>query len=299
MLFIKRCNCISKKLMWSLQARTDAFLRRRKRASRLASFLQVRPSGTQRGSITVEAALVFPIFLAAVCCFVGLGQLLLVEAEVQYSVSQTAKVCAKQRALAELDEEASGKGGAASGDAAAVFRQQFAANAVCANLIAGGRRGIRVTLEQPGEGRVRVRARYTLKLLLPFFPQFSFAREARVTRQIYVGYVERGGDGASDSGGGIVYVAQNGSVYHTSPTCTHICLSISGAAAVQRTMREGHYEACEKCIETGENYSALYVTASGDCYHATLGCSGLKRTIHAVKKSELSGLKLCSRCAGR
>ena len=58
-----------------------------------------------RASVTVEASLVFPIFLCAVACFIGLAQMILVETEVHYAVSQTAKICAKQQMFSLIPEE--------------------------------------------------------------------------------------------------------------------------------------------------------------------------------------------------
>ena len=57
------------------------------------------------------------------------------------------------------------------------------------------------------------------------------------------------------------------------------------------------YAACEKCIHKGSSLSAIFVTAYGDCYHSTLGCSGLKRTIKAVRLKDVGRLRPCSRCA--
>lgn len=43
-------------------------------------------------------------------------------------------------------------------------------------------------------------------------------------------------------------------------------------------------------------YSPVY-DEYGDCYHSTLGCSGLKRTIKAVRLKDVGRLRPCSRCA--
>lgn len=56
-------------------------------------------------------------------------------------------------------------------------------------------------------------------------------------------------------------------------------------------------DGCEKCIHKGSSLSAIFVTAYGDCYHSTLGCSGLKRTIKAVRLKDVGRLRPCSRCA--
>lgn len=81
----------------SLQARVIRWIfHKRKRASCF---------GSCRASVTVEASLVFPIFLCAVACFIGLAQMILVETEVHYAVSQTAKICAKQQMFSLVPEE--------------------------------------------------------------------------------------------------------------------------------------------------------------------------------------------------
>lgn len=96
-----------------------------------------------------------------------------------------------------------------------------------------------------------------------------------------------------------VYVTETGSVYHEDPECTHLKLSIQevdiSALAMLRNNHGGIYHACERCggaVEAGR----VYITKEGDRYHSSLSCSGLKRTVRQVPRSELEHKRACSKC---
>lgn len=96
-----------------------------------------------------------------------------------------------------------------------------------------------------------------------------------------------------------VYIAQNAKVYHVSRECTHIRLSITECEAWQvETLRNAsgsRYLPCELCVTGGQ--SRFYVAQTGERYHQKLGCSGLKRTITVMQRSEAEKLyKMCTRC---
>lgn len=57
-----------------------------------------------------------------------------------------------------------------------------------------------------------------------------------------------------------------------------------------------HYTACEICSRNQEPSGSVYVTKQGNRYHNLGSCSGLKRTVRLVKESEASKLPCCSRC---
>ena len=97
-----------------------------------------------------------------------------------------------------------------------------------------------------------------------------------------------------------VYVAENGSVYHTDPNCTHIHLSIQkvdrGSLGSRRNEYGEKYSPCEHCHGGGGD--TVYITGEGNRYHSSLDCSGLKRTVHETTLEEAGDLRPCSRCGG-
>lgn len=96
------------------------------------------------------------------------------------------------------------------------------------------------------------------------------------------------------------YVTETGSVYHTNKECTHILLSIKETTAREvlrlRNDQGEKYTPCEKCGDI-ENID-LYITSEGNRYHGSLLCSGLKRTVYEIAFDEAKekGYNACSRC---
>lgn len=104
----------------------------------------------------------------------------------------------------------------------------------------------------------------------------------------------------SEGEGSICYITEEKDVYHTSPQCTHLKLSISGTAYEElERYRNGDgskYKQCEKCIASGDTCDYVYIALQGEKYHSALSCSGLKRTVYAVEESQTEGRRKCSRC---
>jgi len=100
----------------------------------------------------------------------------------------------------------------------------------------------------------------------------------------------------------IVYITEHGRVYHLNKECSHLNLSIKEAHIDDikelRNDAGGKYKECEICdkYEIGLENHKVYITDYGDRYHKSLGCSGLKRTIKAIPKSEVGDRSPCKRC---
>lgn len=105
-------------------------------------------------------------------------------------------------------------------------------------------------------------------------------------------------DNGKETSGEYVYVTETGSVYHEDPECTHLKLSIEQVnKEALETMRNNNgaiYHECEKC--KGEQGDIVYITKEGTRYHNSLSCSGLKRTVKQVLKEDAGELRACSKC---
>lgn len=123
---------------------------------------------------------------------------------------------------------------------------------------------------------------------------------SRYYGRAWTGYEVGGGSGNEETEQN-VYVTDNGSVYHTSRYCTHLQLTISTCNVDEiknKSNEDGNkYRACLVCGLNCEG-GKYYITADGECYHSTINCPGLKRTVDVVPLSQVGGRLKCSRCGG-
>lgn len=97
----------------------------------------------------------------------------------------------------------------------------------------------------------------------------------------------------------VVYMTENGEVYHENRNCTHLKLSIREVTRLEAESAKNQwgtsYSPCEKCRPKPLDWN-LYITDEGDRYHSSAECSGLKRTVFSVPRSRVAGYRACSRC---
>lgn len=98
-----------------------------------------------------------------------------------------------------------------------------------------------------------------------------------------------------------VFVTPTGVVYHRSRNCTHLKLSVSSTpASVMAELKNEqgeHYRPCERCHAKLEGM--LYITGEGNRYHGDISCSSLRRSVRSLSLSQAQFLYgPCSRCGG-
>lgn len=100
----------------------------------------------------------------------------------------------------------------------------------------------------------------------------------------------------------VVYVAETGEVYHMDAMCTHLFLSVRQVSLQEayrsRNSKGEKYSLCEYC-EKMEEKNTVYITDTGNRFHYKRKCTGLKRTVFEVPVNKTGRYRACSRCAGK
>lgn len=257
------------------------------RVLRLGKSVSSRP----RGSLTVEAALCLPLFFLAAL----LLMLLLETAALSVKIRGAARYAAQATAAAQIENPVVLDRGKLQAD----LISALGAGRVDENILIGGRSGISVDKSEmdPVTGVGFVRWKYRVRMPFPVFGSPIGDYEGEVKFKAWNGFHSAGAAGEEE----MVYVTENGIVYHRNPSCTHLALSVTPVSvrdlASCRNQDGKRYHVCEKCGGQIPETGVVYIAKDGDKWHADPDCSGLKRTVEKVPVSQAGGRGPCSRCS--
>lgn len=257
----------------------------------------------KKAALTVETAIVLPVFMFFCIAVVFFIQIFSMHTEIQGGLYRTARSLASNLLIVQtgMRDGIAGAEEAASFISIASARQQVADYAeeqlnqsVC---LKGGVDGLSFYYSSFSEDMIDLIVHYEVELPYLFGINITFPVVQRCRMHAWVG---SDGSGQADEAEEMVYVTETGRVYHKNSQCSHLKLSIqtvgSFELAARRNESGGKYYPCEKCAPDGLTGAAGYVTGDGNRYHNTLSCSGLKRTILVVPKSQVNGKSACLRC---
>lgn len=252
------------------------------------------------GTLTVEAAIVVPLFLFFMIAVLQYGAVMETAVKFGTAMSETGK----EMAVAAYIEKYGGETDRVTEITAAALSAVYAKNKVMQR--SGDTSAVRnanmvFSSFLKKEEMIDLVLTYQIKTPIASIslPGNFFLQRAKVrawTGRVPSGESEADGEGKTDSE--LVYVTETGSVYHDDPDCTHLKLSIRpiDLDKVQNVRNSGGeiYHACEKCGASASG--TVYITNEGNRYHSSLTCSGLKRTVHQVSREEAENLPPCSKC---
>lgn len=251
-------------------------------------------SASDRGSMTLEASLIVPIFLIVLLMLTSAGEIFMIHEQISHGICEAAK----RSAANEYQLRKKGmSGGSLSGlSVKATFLDCVNRKFLDKSALIGGSAGVaaacKLTLTSKGEQIVSVR--YHIRRKMPFLSTQWATFEQKIRQKSMTGYVPDGDELKE----GYVYITPHQAVYHKDLSCTHLALDISVDEDVSKYLnKQTSYKACDKCTkhQKGE-ISCVYIAKEGEAYHTDLTCSGLKRTVKQVDLSTLKGMKPCQRC---
>ncbi len=242
-----------------------------------------------KASMTIEAALTIPVFFFAVLSLVYLMEVQAIRTTIHAAALNAAKICTEDTAVVsilnpiKLESE---------------MVKFIGSEKMNRSIISGGSSGLHcgTSYLSPLSGELKIIVKYNIKMPFPGFMNLTAKCKEELKLSSWNGFIKRGMESEDNQ---IVYITETGWVYHEDYNCTYLQLSIQFVPYEDlwkiRNEEGGKYYKCEKCVH-GDAMPGVYITNSGNKYHNSLSCSGLKRTIYAIPKSEAFGRGGCSRC---
>lgn len=270
-----------------------------------------------KGAMTVEAALVFPLFVFAFVAFLHIAKLMYLQEKIHNGICEVAKEASSYGYIVkDLQEEenrvretvSQGVKQFTDGAAMKIRLQSYVSKEeIEKSCIKGGWSGISLKYSSfmREKDKVEIVAVYNYTFPLPFFHLKPIKILQRAGIRAFVGTYRIGNgnknheDNESEE---MVYVTHTGTVYHYNQNCSHLKLTIFETSYKNvgelRNAYGGKYKSCEKCVRNKDLSTSvlLYIAKDGDKYHLNRGCSGLKRTIYEVPLSSVEQRQPCSRC---
>lgn len=279
----------------------------------------------EEASLTVEAALVLPIFLYFVLAFLYFIQIFTVQEQIQAAITKMGLKLSKAAyviqdfpsveeamdfdlsifgmdinlGLADWVQESSSQGILKS-----YSREYLDTEYMNHSCIKGGFYGISFEGSNlfAEEDMIDIHISYQVELPIRIFLVPSMRMEQRIRLRSWTGYqVEAAYQIDSDKEKeSTVFVTQTGSVYHKSESCSHIKLSVRSVQGIPTALRNeqgAKYYPCEVCSKgTTDQIGTYYITSDGTRYHKIRECSAIKRNVREIPLSEVGSRAPCKRC---
>ena len=246
-----------------------------------------------RGSVSIEAAIAFPIFLFTMLFFIYIGEIYTVKAAVYEASVETAEYMAEYAYLTDCFEEA----GSLDYAMAILKFNEYADNkALLEKFVLGGTYGVSFlgSLFPDEDGFIDLHVTYFVRINLPVFGSFSRVCSEQVRQRAYLGFSGNSHEDTDSDGGRYVFITENYEAYHTSRSCSYLMPDIE-STNLDSAKNQG-YHACKYCAADCTDLSGeVFITTDGEAYHTDRSCSRLKRTVSRVKLDECD-LPACSRC---
>lgn len=253
------------------------------------------------GSICLEAAMVLPLFIAAVVAVIFFIQAVQIEMRLQKALyNQIMKTSGIAYYVNVVD---------LSDTVEQMLEAEYVKNEVIKeagkdfldnSYIDGGHKGIKVDLLcKAKEGILDVKLIYYMSVPFNLFGIKPVRFETHMVNHTWIGKTE------NDSGTNaeMVYVTASGQVYHLYKDCSYISSTIQSCKETEielkRNSSGSKYLPCKICGSDSDT-GKVYYTKYGTRYHKQANCRNLYSSIYAIDiETAKSNYRLCSKCEKR
>lgn len=254
-----------------------------------------------KASLTVESALVLPLFFLTIMVLAGMLDLYRIGILIQASLCEGAKELGMYAYCREGDTNS--PVGIVDNSVCAAYgagkiREKLKGEQLSG--VQGGINGITLLGSKLENDIIILKASFFYKSPVSFLRMFPVKIEICGQARTWTGY--QGNTYGAERTEELVYITDFESVYHTSGECTHLEIEIHRVSMegidTRRNVYGESYYPCERCVSNGEAEDGVYITDTGNRYHNDAQCGGVIRHVQAVKKSEVQNLEPCIRCGG-
>ena len=241
-----------------------------------------------KGSLSIEAAIVIPIFFFAVLCLVFLLEMMAIRVSIQNALTSVGKELGQQAYVSAMISTPAIREKIVDHVGRERLERSMIVNGVegidCSNSVSNWNTAI-----------MDLSVKYQIEIPVLMFRIPVIFCEETLRVKGWTGYVDTSNEDNKD----VVYITDYGTVYHEDISCTYLEIAVRGIIAhtigEARNQSGGKYYACEKCGKD-PHCGILYVADYGDRYHSSLNCKKIQRNVYAVSRDEVLGRGGCSKC---
>lgn len=234
---------------------------------------------TSKGSITLEASIVVPLFFFAMICLAYLLEMMAVRTSMQNGLYSAAREVAQQAYVSTT---------ISTGQVEQLIKNQIEDDLEdsvdCSDSVVNHSTGV-----------IDLSVKYEVEIPILMFRISPISLEETLRVKGWTGYASGAEELTEET---VVYVTETGLVYHAEPTCTYLDMSVRSVGKTEvknlRNKSGAKYYACESCGK--KESESLYITDYGTRYHSSLECKKIKRNVYAVSIDDIYGLGGCSKC---
>ena len=245
---------------------------------------------TSKGSITLEAAVVVPIFFFAMVCISYLFEIMAIQTDMRNALYNVGREWAQKAYVSTLISHQDMEQEIVS----IIGRERLERS-----MVVAGAEGLDCsrTRNDVFTGELRLSLCYQLNIPVLMFRIPIISQEETLKVKGWNGYINSFSLPETEEK---VYLTNYGLVYHKDRNCSYLEVSVRAVDATKiqelRNVSGGKYYPCLFCKNTPSKGGKLYVSDFGKRYHNSLECSRIKRNVYAVPLDEVYGLGGCSKC---